>query len=106
MKLSCIILFLGIASLLAAESLPQVNPYAGQPLEIQAGAKLYQRYCAACHAAGEKAPSLTSGTVRAMATPELFRLLRNGRLAQGMPSWAQLPPEQRWQIVAWLKAGE
>ena len=106
MKSSGIFLhFLG-ASLLAAADQPRVNPYAGQPLEIQAGAKLYQRYCAACHEAGEKAPSLASATVRGMSSQELFRLLKNGRLALGMPSWAHLPPEQRWQIVAWLKVAE
>jgi mono/diheme cytochrome c family protein len=106
MRWSGVFLLFLVVSLLAAADQPRVNPYAGQPLDIQAGAKLYRRYCAACHAAGDKAPPLTSGAVRGMSSEELFRLLKNGRLAQGMPSWAQLPPEQRWQIVAWLKAAE
>ena len=94
------------ASLLRAADQPQANPYAGRPQEIRAGAKLYQRYCAGCHTGGEKAPALSSGEVRGMSAWELFRLLKDGRLGQGMPSWAQLPPEQRWQIVAWLKSGD
>lgn len=106
MNLSCVVLPFLLAGLLPAADRPQVNPYARQPLEIKAGAKLYQRYCAACHAAGEKAPSLTSGAPRGMSSKALFQLLRDGRLAQGMPSWAQLPPEQRWQIVAWLTQAE
>ena len=99
MKLSCIFL---LAGLLAAAEKPRVNPYAGQPLEIKAGAKLYRRYCAACHEAADKAPPLSPGSA-AMSTDELFRLLKDGRLARGMPSWAQLPPEQRWQIISWLR---
>jgi hypothetical protein len=33
----------------------------------------------------------------------LFWALRNGRVRKGMPSWAQLPDPQVWQIVAYLK---
>lgn len=100
MKLCCIFLLTGW--LAAAADKPRINPYAGQPQEIKAGAKLYQRYCAACHDAGDKAPPLSPGSI-AMSTDELFRLLKDGRLARGMPSWAQLPAEQRWQIITWLK---
>jgi len=103
MRLPCLF-FLG--SLLFAADHSRVNPYAGQSVEIQAGAKLYQRYCAACHATGEKAPALASPVVQSMSAGELFQLIKNGRMAQGMPSWAQLPEEQRWQIIAWLKTLE
>ena len=99
------LLVLGGVSLLAADR-SSVNPYEGHAQEIQAGAKLYQRHCSSCHAAGERAPSLASPTVREMAARDLFQLIKNGRMAQGMPSWAQLPEEQRWQIIAWLKAPE
>jgi len=38
------------------------------------------------------------------ATPgELAWLLRNGNLARGMPPWAGIPEQRRWQIVAYLK---
>jgi hypothetical protein len=36
----------------------------------------------------------------------LFGVLKDGRIARGMPSWAQLPEEQRWQIITWLKSRE
>lgn len=100
MKLSCICL---LASFLGAAENPRVNPYAGHPQEIKAGEKLYRRHCASCHEASEQAPRLSPGST-AMSADELYRLLRNGRLRRGMPSWAQLPSEQRWQIIAWLAA--
>jgi mono/diheme cytochrome c family protein len=96
--------FLG--SVLFASDRSRLNPYAGQAVEIQAGAKLYRRYCASCHAAGDRAPALASPVVQNMSSGDLFQLIKNGRMAQGMPSWAQLPEEQRWQIIAWLKALE
>jgi mono/diheme cytochrome c family protein len=105
MRLTYLIFFLA-ANLLMGANKARVNPYGGQPLEIQAGSKLYQRYCAGCHEAGEKAPPLSPGAVRGMSSSELFRLLKDGRLAQGLPSWADLPPEQRWQIIAWLKSSD
>src|SRR5437868_6336809 len=101
MKLICIILLAGLSA--AAAVKPRVNPFAGQPREIKAGAKLYHRHCAACHEAGGKAPPLSPAST-GLTTGELFRLLKDGRLARGMPSWAQLPPEQRWQIISWLTA--
>ena len=104
MRLSCLF-FLGSLALLAAGR-ARVNPYDGQAVEIQAGAKLYQRYCASCHAAGDRAPALASPMVRSMSAGDLFQLIKNGRMAQGMPSWAHLPEEQRWQIIAWLKTLE
>jgi mono/diheme cytochrome c family protein len=96
------LLVVGSISLLAADR-SSVNPYEGRALEIQAGAKLYQRHCASCHEAGNHAPALASPTVREMPVGDLFQLIKNGRMARGMPSWAQLPEEQRWQIMAWLK---
>ncbi len=101
-----VLTLLFVGTVLFAADRSRVNPYDGQAAEIQAGAKLYQRYCASCHAAGEKAPPLDSPSVQSMTAGELFQTIRNGRMAQGMPSWAQLPEEQRWQIIAWLKSLE
>ena len=84
-----------------------VNPYEGQSEAVEAGQKLYQRYCAACH--GKQAegigrnPSLHSPTVKEASPGELFWLLRNGNLRRGMPSWSHLPAEQRWQMITYLK---
>ena len=35
---------------------------------------------------------------------EIFWLLRNGALRQGMPSWSSLPEPLRWQIIAFVKS--
>ncbi len=84
------------------------NPQQGRPDSIQAGAKLYQQHCAACHGkdldgAGGGPPLPSLNTERA--TPgQLYWLLRNGSLKSGMPSWSQLPPEQRWQLITWIKS--
>ena len=86
----------------------QPNPYEGQEQARQAGAKLYQRECAACHGADAlgvgKALPLSSPEVQEAAPGTLFWVLRNGSIYRGMPSFSHLPDEQRWQIVAYLKS--
>jgi mono/diheme cytochrome c family protein len=81
------------------------------PLEInveaqRAGAKLYQRECAACHGESRegsaKVPPLAQPEVYKAAPGTLFWILRNGSLSTGMPSFAHLPEAQRWQIIAFL----
>ena len=62
---------------------------------VRAGDKLYQRYCSSCHGAK---------TTRDASPDELLKILRDGRLRKGMPSWSHLPPEQRRQIVTYLKS--
>lgn len=83
------------------------NPFAGQPVAVAAGGKLYQQYCAQCHgqdARGlERAANLHSPAVQDAPPGVLFWALRNGRIRKGMPSWAQLPDQQIWQIVTYLK---
>lgn len=84
------------------------NPYEGKPDAVRAGAKLYACHCAQCHGGSAegygRAPSLRSPTVQT-ATPEaLFHTVTNGRMGRGMPSWAHLPAERRWQIVTYLRS--
>ena len=84
------------------------NPFEGQPEAVLAGEKLFREHCAQCH--GEdgrgtgRAADLHSPVVQNATPGELEWLLRNGNLASGMPSWSGLPPQRRWQIVAYLKA--
>lgn len=89
-----------------AKSAELNNPFAGSTIAVRAGAKLYQRECAACHGpnreGGGKAASLNRGLVRQAAPGALFWVLRNGSLNQGMPSFAHLPEAQRWQIITFL----
>ena len=84
-----------------------LNPYDGQHDAQRAGAKLYQRECAACHGADArgigKALPLASPEVRHASAAAVFWVLRNGSIGRGMPSFSHLPEEQRWQIVTYLR---
>jgi mono/diheme cytochrome c family protein len=83
------------------------NPYEGQADAVLAGEKLFRQHCAECHgddarglghAANLRAPGVQN------ATPgELAWFLRNGNLPRGMPPWAGIPEQRRWQIIAYLK---
>ena len=83
------------------------NPFERDPDAQLAGAKLYARECAACHGAKRegqgKAPALNRTGVSQAAPGALFWVLRNGSLHRGMPSFAHIPEEQRWQIVRFLR---
>ena len=85
----------------------RVNPMAGQPQAIAAGARLYRNNCAQCHGKDGngrgRRPSLRSRQVSAVTDGELAWLLQNGSPWKGMPSWAKLPQPQRWQIIAYLR---
>jgi mono/diheme cytochrome c family protein len=84
------------------------NPYSGDPTAILAGKKLFLQHCAECHgddARGNRhAANLHMPDVQRATPGELEWLLWNGNLAKGMPSWSGLPPQRRWQIVAYLKS--
>jgi cytochrome c oxidase cbb3-type subunit 2 len=84
------------------------NPYEGQADAIAAGEKLYRQHCAECHgedARGTRiAANLHMADVQGATPGELFWFLRNGNLANGMPSWSGLPEQRRWQIVAYIKS--
>jgi len=87
----------------------RVNPLANQPDAVAAGALLYADHCAQCHRAdargdGRKHPSLRGETLRRMSDGDIEWFLRQGDLAHGMPSWANLPQEQRWQIIVYLRS--
>jgi len=90
-----------------AKEAARENPLASDPGATRVGAKLFAQHCAECHGkdGGGKngKPSLHSAHV-AQATPgQLFWLLTNGSLKNGMPSWSRLPEQQRWQLVTHVK---
>jgi mono/diheme cytochrome c family protein len=76
----------------------------------RAGAKLYGRECAACHGSSReghgRAPRLNRTEVREASPGELFWILRNGSLRNGMPSFAHLPELERWQIIEFLRQSD
>ncbi len=82
------------------------NPYVGQQ-NAEAGRQLYRQRCAACHGQNAQGmgnvPSLASGATQAAQPGEIFWFITHGDVANGMPAWASLPAQQRWQIVAYLK---
>jgi mono/diheme cytochrome c family protein len=82
------------------------NPLPDDSQVIDAGAKIFARNCASCHgkdACGSgRRPSLRTPRVQTATDGELQWLLRNGSIAQGMPSWSRLPEVQRWQLVRYL----
>jgi|SRR3954467_6122442 mono/diheme cytochrome c family protein len=91
-----------------AKDAARPNPMATDPEAKQVGAKLFAQHCASCHAENGEGkdgkPTLHSEHL-AQATPgQLFWLLTNGSLKNGMPSWSRLPEQQRWQLVTHVKA--
>lgn len=86
------------------------NPYGGEARAVLAGKKLFRRHCASCHGENAEghgnAPPLRSGALREVPDGVLFWFLKKGNLRSGMPSWSGLPPQQRWQIVSFLKSLE
>jgi glucose/arabinose dehydrogenase/cytochrome c5 len=89
-----------------ASSAAAQNPHTTQA-DAQAGGTIYQQKCAACHGPTAKGagnvPSLASGPTQTAKPGEVFWYITRGDLANGMPSWASLPEEQRWQVVSYLK---
>jgi mono/diheme cytochrome c family protein len=86
----------------------RVNPYAGKPDAVAAGAILFHNNCSQCHgndADGKLSrPSLRSKQVRNATDGDLAWLLKNGDVYRGMPRWSGLPEQERWQIIAYIRS--
>jgi glucose/arabinose dehydrogenase/mono/diheme cytochrome c family protein len=81
------------------------NPYEGQqPPNAKA---LFHLRCARCHGEnGEGSgniPPLKAERIRAVTPGEIFWFITKGDVNNGMPSWATLPKQQRWQIVTYVQ---
>lgn len=91
-----------------AFSAQEKNPYTGQHAAIAEGVKLYTRNCGSCHGIGARGagniPALSHGAVQSAPDGEVFWFITTGSVADGMPSWVQLPEQERWEIVAYLKS--
>jgi glucose/arabinose dehydrogenase len=91
-----------------ASSVHQENPYAGKQAAVAEGAKLYAQNCAACHGANGQGtgniPPISEGPTQTVPDGEVFWFITTGSINNGMPAWASLPEEQRWQIVTFLKS--
>ena len=86
----------------------RVNPYAGNAEATAAGRNRFSANCAKCHGAeaeGKGArPSLKSERIQNATDGELAWLLKNGNPYKGMPIWAALPEQARWQIIAYVRS--
>ncbi len=91
-----------------ASAAQMTNPYAGNAQAAAGGKKLYAQNCAQCHGNNLQgmgpAPALLSASAKKAKPGELFWFITNGNLNNGMPSWSQLPKQQRWQIVTFLES--
>jgi predicted CXXCH cytochrome family protein len=93
------------------------NPLATVGAAVVAGRELYQKNCEACHGydgtgqtaagAGLFPPpadlSRDALAARQRTDGELFYFIRNGIRNTAMPGW-QLPDEQAWQLVSFIRA--
>jgi glucose/arabinose dehydrogenase/cytochrome c5 len=89
-------------------TMQQKNPLAGKQEAVAAGAKLYAANCSACHGANAQGsgniPGLSQGPTQSAPDGEVFWFITTGSVANGMPAWGNLPEQQRWEIVAYLKS--
>src|SRR5271156_5653859 len=83
------------------------NPLASNADAAQAGANLYAKKCALCH--GDKGqgvgniPAVAKNPTQAATDGAIFWFITKGAVDNGMPAWASLPENQRWQIVTYIK---
>jgi glucose/arabinose dehydrogenase len=84
------------------------NPYAGQQAAIAAGSRLYAPNCGSCHGIKGRGtgniPPLAHGPTQSASDGEVFWFITTGSVDNGMPSWASMPEQKRWQIVTYLRS--
>ncbi|HEU4890890.1 MAG TPA: PQQ-dependent dehydrogenase, methanol/ethanol family [Vicinamibacterales bacterium] len=104
---------LGGAMPWAAQAPPQsdavVNPLAGNPAAIQAGTRLFDSFCADCHGGNgignNKGPALNTGSFKHGGDDAgLFRTIKNGIPGTEMDANANVPDNQIWQLVAYIRS--
>jgi len=86
------------------------DPVEGQPQAMEAGRRLYARNCLSCHGKNGQGsgnvPSLADAKLDFVPAGEVFWFVTKGSKKNGMPSWAFLPEQQRWQIVTFVRSPE
>jgi mono/diheme cytochrome c family protein len=87
----------------------RTNPYKDQPEAMAGSKRIFEQNCSPCHGRNaegtKKRPPLRSERVQHEATEgDIHWLLVNGNMRKGMPSWAKLPDQQLWQVIAYVKS--
>lgn len=83
------------------------NAFEGQQ-NADAGKQLYAARCSRCHGRNAEGsgnvPALVDGVLESVSEGEVFWFITNGDNKNGMPSFASVPNQQRWQLVTYVKA--
>lgn len=91
------------------EPVERKNPFAGDPVAMQDGRRLFDWYnCSGCHgghAGGGMGPSLRDKVwLYGDRDDQIFDSIAEGR-SNGMPAWGtKIPQDQIWQLVAYIKS--
>ena len=84
------------------------NPVAGQAQAASAGQKTFLENCAKCHGTDamglRNRPGLRSERIRHAKDGEIFWMLEHGNPYLGMPPWASLSEQTRWQVIAYIRS--
>jgi cytochrome c oxidase cbb3-type subunit III len=87
----------------------KTNPFAGNPVALQEGRRLFDWYnCSGCHGGhggGGMGPSLRDTVwLYGSRDEQIFDSIAQGR-SKGMPSWgSKIPQDQIWRLVAYIKS--
>lgn len=95
----------------AIETVPAINPLAGDPTAAAKGEELFGRNCQQCHNSrgkGGKGPQLVKGAWGpggANSDGYMFGIVSNGRSGTQMGGFGMaLKQDEIWQIIAFLRA--
>jgi putative heme-binding domain-containing protein len=93
--------------LVAAQDIPQKNPFEGNADAIRAGMGAFRARCADCHgmdARGIRSPDLTQIWASGRSDEGLFKTLRNGVPGTEMPPVGpRATDDEVWKILAYLR---
>ncbi len=91
---------------LAAQDLPDGNPYTGDAEAIRTGMGLYRLNCADCHgvdATGVRGPDITGVWAAGRTDAGLFQTVRNGVAGTEMIPPRRARDDEIWKILAYLR---
>ncbi len=84
------------------------DPYTANKQVLTRGRELFHHYCARCHGENGQGsgniPALVDGALETVTPGEVFWFVTKGSPQNGMPSWAKVPRNQRWEIVTYVKS--